>query len=843
MDFRSWLTFETFMEAAPANLPPNTVMCPKCKTRPMVYRGTGKYGPFWSCSGWRRDNPLCTGTMQPEAYAKAKKALETGKAEDDVYPDLAPQTDNRRMARKAPEPTKPLRTINPNGPMYFLARVVGNNDAGLDIGDYVAAARPTTKDTDPWSFITLDDEEREGTVPGANIAQILKGQRTPDGKPIKSQSIDDLIKAIPEDEKAKLVAKKESLKPIKGYNDEDTQKWSLRPNVEKCRLPDKNVNQHVKKIQDHFLNTNNDDPTDAKNLMIDALAGTGKTRTLRHLSSFIKPGEKWLYLVFNKKNQVESVSEFPAGVTVLTTHKFLGQLLEKNGAEVGGNTSLPEEKSKRISVVLDKMVHPLWPNDKLIYTGYGGVKTSRFHKRAKNVALKVAELAKNTAHDPNDERIEKQLADMIVKYGIDTDVSTEKTVQDRDYTPDIIEVAIDLMKATMIGALSRRENQYLRLGDLANVRDHDDTLWYAALNADKMDWTRPVKYNVVLMDEVQDFNKCQLIMARKLKETGARIIGVGDPNQAMYLFRGADTMAFKELKTIIGGGDGRLPINFRGDGNIIDWTNKNTHVNNLEYPEEKKGKGEVYADGGTHPPIGYHAFMDQLQREWQDAPEDAKKMKQGTCIVSRTNAPLAHSALQLLKAGIAFEIVGKDLSRNLVAYIKKATSYKENTVNIEYLASDLGDYFNSVSNKWGHLSAKQDELKEMEEFSTALSSILHYLAGKDYKEVPESSKMNTASDFIKWIEKKLGGIDENNDIEKMQAMKAKDPSTFVTLTTAHKCKGLQWSRVFLMKKSAYDRNNPKNVTEEQREQEDNAWYVAATRAENTLYVSSDEEPQ
>jgi superfamily I DNA/RNA helicase len=611
-----------------------------------------------------------------------------------------------------------------------------------------------------------------------------------------------------------------------------------RPSPQSCRLHPQHINQYVEKIQNKFNQTK-------ENFMIDALAGTGKTTNLKHLASFIKPGEKWLYLVFNKKNQVESVAEFPAGVSVMTTHAFLGQVLAKNGKSVGGNTMLPPMGAKwtRINRVLDKMVDLTWPNgpnSKLNFTNKNGDRQSPFNYKAKNITIKLASLAKNTAHDPNDPNIKKQLKNLIDKNAIDTDISTEKTMQDRDYTPDIIEKAIELMKTTMVGALPKN----LNLGEIAEMRDQDDTLWYAALNADHIRWDVPVKYNVVLMDEVQDFNRCQLIMAKKLKEAGARVIGVGDPNQAMYLFRGSDAEAFHDLKKIIGGeqpGESlSLPINFRSDGNLIDWVNKNTHVNNLQYPDAKKGKGEVYAAGGTHPPIGYRTFMDQIQKEWQAA-GDTKKLKQETCMICRTNAPLAHAALQLLKSGVNFEIVGKDLSKNLTDYIKKVTWNKPQGTDIDDLPSKLGDFYTEADRKWGHKIAKKDELKEMEEYTETLNSVLEYLSEKDYKETPESRPMQTAKDFMDWIEVKMGGKNPDS-IEDMKALKAKDPLSFVTLTTAHKCKGLQWGRVFLMKPKAYDPENPKNKTEEQKQQERNCWYVAGTRGKNSLYVSMDDEP-
>jgi ABC-type cobalamin/Fe3+-siderophores transport system ATPase subunit len=57
------------------------------------------------------------------------------------------------------------------------------------------------------------------------------------------------------------------------------------------------------------------------------LAGTGKTTVLRHIASFKKPGEKWIYLVFNKRNQLEAKESFPKDIESMTSHGFLKDVL------------------------------------------------------------------------------------------------------------------------------------------------------------------------------------------------------------------------------------------------------------------------------------------------------------------------------------------------------------------------------------------------------------------------------------------------------------------------------------------------------------------------------------
>jgi superfamily I DNA/RNA helicase len=58
-------------------------------------------------------------------------------------------------------------------------------------------------------------------------------------------------------------------------------------------------------------------------------------------------------------------------------------------------------------------------------------------------------------------------------------------------------------------------------------------------------WIRP-QYDMVVVDEAQDMNTCQLAIAQGLARN--RVVVVGDDRQAIYGFRGADSGSLDRLK-------------------------------------------------------------------------------------------------------------------------------------------------------------------------------------------------------------------------------------------------------------------------------------------------------
>ncbi len=572
-------------------------------------------------------------------------------------------------------------------------------------------------------------------------------------------------------------------------------------------------NPYQEAIIDTFATSN-------KNIMISALAGTGKTTTLRRLANMAKPGEKWLYLVFNKKNQVEAKNgkgpkgegKFPATITVATSHSFLGQLLSVN-SEKGAieKTDLWTDSGERMGKMLDDKME----NDNAF--------PNQFKYAAKMVIKKLVSLAKAYAINPNDTTAGDQIAEIIKKYQIDTDLSTAKnSAQPDQFTPQLIDKTLDILFYSLPGNTKNTPFE--------GLRDHDDTLWYSAINKD-IKWPH---YDVVLADEVQDFNKCQSIMLTKLAEAGAKIIAVGDENQAIYLFRGADAKAFQNVQKIVentgaGAAIHGLPINFRSGRKIIEYVNKNTHVNNLI--------ANADFDGQVVEGKSYDNTMLDLEKEWR---ENGNKFKDQTAFLARTNKALVDSALELLRNNINFQIIGRDFSKELVDLVEKVTgkgrfanhmSIDPNVANnfLTKLSQIIGD----LDNKWQGKVSKASELQELKDRQESLGHIVSFLMSTNFEDKNLNMKVTSTDQFIEYLKQKFKGIDTDT-VAGAQELESKDKNSFVTLTSAHRSKGLEFGRVFIL-----DRDNfphPRAKTPEEIGQEHNAWYVALTRAKRELHV-------
>ncbi len=79
------------------------------------------------------------------------------------------------------------------------------------------------------------------------------------------------------------------------------------------------------------------------------------------------------------------------------------------------------------------------------------------------------------------------------------------------------------------------------------------------------------RFHHVFVDEYQDINPAQHALLKILVEGGARITAIGDPNQAIYGFRGADTRYFHSFEDNFPGAEVRhLSENYRSSATLLD---------------------------------------------------------------------------------------------------------------------------------------------------------------------------------------------------------------------------------------------------------------------------------
>lgn len=613
---------------------------------------------------------------------------------------------------------------------------------------------------------------------------------------------------------------------IESVNTEvNSAEYKDRPSPESIRMKPEHVTVYNAAIRDKFLKT-------GENVMINALAGTGKTSQLKDLASFKPENERWLYLVFNKKNQVESEKAFPPGVDVMTTHSFLGQVLSMSDESVGGNMKLQESRPgqrpppKKIGVISKALIPPTWPEPRAL--NKSGTKCI-FNWNAARKTMKIAELAKQFGINPNNSDAMDQLLDIVGKYQIDMDVSTLNQAAPRDYTQDILQKCLEILRGCMPGQLPRGVDRRW-----SGLRDHDDTLWLPTIFSQQINWgAKKLGYDVVLMDEVQDFNLCQLNMAENLKNKGSRMVGVGDPNQALYYFRGADKDAFNKLVNILTDGKSepmQLPINWRSDEAILDYTKERTGIE-VEIAPHKRGKGMINTVTQSED------YMNNMINSYK---ANGNMLDKSTAIISPTNAPLVGVALNLLKNNVEFEIVGRDLFNNIERVIKEAV-FKPEAIDVNDIRWKIGDYADKVRARWGRDLSKQDEVKETEEYSEAIISILDFLDQNEFVDTsnPGAGPMRTCSDFLLYLKSKIGGVNVDNGKE-AAAMSSrlndeKESRKKVQLTTSHRSKGFEYDAVAVLGDDKFNPNR-EDMPDWERSQLKNAQYVTYTRAKNELWV-------
>jgi len=717
---------------------------------------------------------------------------------------------------------------SPSGQIWYLAKVKNLKEIPTGSPVILSAQKDGSWKWVDKSYIPNLSGQVDSNIPTGLSGLLSKSEVSSSVVSIKDENGTEISSTNP----SELFAIFENMNKKTEDTVVDPEKYKDRSSAEDARMKPEHVTVYNAAIREKFLKTSD-------NIMINALAGTGKTAQLKDIASFKNPNERWLYLVFNKKNQVESQNNFPAGVDVMTTHSFLGQVLDMSDKSVGGDMRLqqsrPGQKSppRKIGVIAKAIISPTWPDPYAL-----NKKGNRciFNWNASRKAMKVAELSKQFGVNPNDSDAMNRMLEIVRKYQIDMDVSTLKETATRDYTKDILQKSLEILQGCMPGQLPRGVDKRY-----ASVRDHDDTLWLPTIFTNQIDWAaKKLGYDVVLMDEVQDFNICQINMAQNLKNAGSRMVGVGDPNQALYYFRGADNDAFDKLIDILTDGKSEpmpLPINWRSDEAILDYTKQRTGIE-VEVAPHKKGKGMINTVTKSTD------FLDNLITGYKN---NNNMLERSTAIISPTNAPLIGVALHLLKNNVEFEIVGRDLYQNLERVIKEAV-FSADQVGIDDMRWKLGDHLDKVKGRWGRDLSKQDEVKETEEFVTAIASILDYLDQSEYKDPsnPNSRPMRNGGDFLLYLKSKIGGVNvDNGEAAAEMSARLNDENAKkkkVQLTTAHRSKGFEYDAVGVLGDKKFTPNK-KGIPDWEKRQLKNAQYVAYTRAKNELWVFSDDDKE
>ena len=470
-------------------------------------------------------------------------------------------------------------------------------------------------------------------------------------------------------------------------------------------------------------------------LMVNALAGTGKTTTLTMLAKAL-PKEPTLALAFNKKIKEELEKRFPSHFTVMTM----------NGL---GHRAWSFTINKKQMLLNDKKVTKLttdalrsFPDSK---SAWAQIRSAVVYAMAKGLVPSRFEHAKSFLPDTPD-----SWAEINDEY-------------DLGLTPGELKLA----RQILISSIEEGFKGHISFDDQIYL----PTVFNGAFP----------RFPIVMVDEAQDLSPLNHAMLRKV--AAGRLIVVGDPRQAIYAFRGADSASMSNIKTLKQDWI-ELPLNttFRCPSNVVarQWDHAPQYVAAPSNP-----KGEILDLQGQ-------------KWNWDKIPSD------NVAVLCRNNAPLLTMAFRLIRTGIGVNMLGRDIGRGLGRIIKQIEP-NDSTPTMDFVQKLTHWYENQFA-----IAKANDDSTKMESLTDKYECILAVVQNNDLPNVAA-------------IQRALENIFASD-------------SGLVTLATGHKSEGLEWHTVIHLDPWRIPSKFAKKPSE--IEQEANLRYVIETRTQHTLILAN-----
>jgi DNA helicase II / ATP-dependent DNA helicase PcrA len=329
-----------------------------------------------------------------------------------------------------------------------------------------------------------------------------------------------------------------------------------------------------------------------------------------------------------------------------------------------------------------------------------------------------------------------------------------------------------------LGTAIELAQKLLELSKAAPAVDFDDMLYLPV-----KDGLSLPKFDYVFVDEAQDTNAIQRALLRKILKPSSRLIAVGDPAQAIYGFRGADSNSMNLIAQEFDCKRLPLTVSYRCGTEIVRYAQQ--WVDHIEAaPNAIAGR---VVECGT-----------DWKVESQFQPDDL--------VVCRTTRPLITLAYRMMRAKVPCFIMGREIGQGLKAVVNKMKA-----TNVEELGKRLDVWRERECEK--ALSKGNDaKVEAIEDKAEAIWFLVDTLP-ETQRHIPGLLAL-IDSLFAEGVNK-------------------------VRLATIHKSKGLEADTVHWLNRSQCPSKWARQVW--QKEQESNLCYVASTRAKCSLYII--EEPR
>lgn len=514
-----------------------------------------------------------------------------------------------------------------------------------------------------------------------------------------------------------------------------------------------------------------DRPTESA--AVKAVAGSGKTTTITAVANLIPRNLKACFLAFNKAIADELKERLPSHVEAKTLNGLgFGLLIPYLRGMGMGSFDVKANRTQRI------MNQEMTFQQKDDY----GADVKFLVNMCKSMGVVPASVDANSGVGVNNNVADDDMLTEICKH------------HGRMIDPQIRSTVYATVRKIL--AISFNDSNMYETG----LIDFDDQKWLPVCKRQGGRSLAKPKYDIIFIDEVQDVNETDIALIKMVLKPNGIVIGVGDDNQAIYGFRGADTKAFENFQSSFNAKLMPLSITYRCGTELVK------HAQELvptiqAAPNAQKGAVEHMTD-------------------WSSA-----TFKPQDLVLCRNNAPLIEFAYKLIKDRVPVYVKGRNIGDGLIRIINDCVAEKTWVPN-PYKPGKKMPVFSSDKASVTELAVA---------LATWRATQIDLIKQDDPDDEAAIQRIDDQYDSIHVFMAANTDNSVKTLIEDINSLFSDDDNaSAVVCSTIHKSKGLEADRVFMFKAECM---YPKYVEKGtwQWKQEINLDYVARTRGKE-LYA-------
>lgn len=399
------------------------------------------------------------------------------------------------------------------------------------------------------------------------------------------------------------------------------------------------------------------------------------------------------------------------------------------------------------------------------------------------------------------------------------------------------------------------------------------------------------KFEQILVDEYQDVNKMQYELVKKLSAIHGNITVVGDDDQSIYAFRGANNKLILHFEQDFPGAMVvKLEQNYRSTEAILDAANSLVSKNRARYAKK------LWTTNGTGAPIRVFEALTPEEEATFVASSVESRMRAGEearnmAVIYRMNSQSRVLEEAFLSAGIPYQIVGgfrfyeRQEVKDVLAYLRLGCNPMDNLAferavarpsrglgekrrgELRAFAAEHETSLYLALPEWLEqkkdartLQKVQDFVRLVQDINRAASSALHavdlvFASSGLLEKQPAAStetdfELQSRQENLDELRRTVEEFDRTSEdrslaayltqvalIQDQDGLKS-GAGTGVVLITAHSAKGLEFDDVFIVgaEEGVFPHRRSLDSSAD-IEEERRLFYVACTRAKKELCIS------